>query len=181
MRNILRDMVAAHRENHRVPDIAIDIDRQVRCAAANITNRDTHLTFLLGQDHFRRGEWIQNKLLNFNSRRANTLTKIIHSCGGGCDNVSFHFKFIAVHSNWSPHAFLSIDRDAALNDMYDLAVMRNGNRLRLFKCARNIHRINNSAGDTGRAAAVDRGYMRARQADQSGRDLHTRGALCFFH
>jgi hypothetical protein len=147
-------MIAANSENHRVPHIAVDIDREIRCAAANITDSDTHLTFILSQHHFRRGKRIQNKLLYLNTRRANTLTKIIDRCGSGGNDMCFHFKFVAVHPHRSPHAFLSIHGHAALDHMHDLAVMWNGNRLSLLKCARNIHRIDNSTGNAGRAAAV---------------------------
>ena len=52
MRNILSDMVATHCQYHCMPDIAIDINRQICCAAANIANCHAHLTFLLGQHHF---------------------------------------------------------------------------------------------------------------------------------
>jgi hypothetical protein len=69
--------------------------------------------------------------------------------------VRFHFKFVAVHTDRGLHAFLSIDGDAALDDVNDLAVMRDGNCLRLIERAHQIHHVNDAARHAGCAAAVD--------------------------
>ncbi len=64
MRNILGDVIAADRQHHRMPHVAIDVDRQVGRAAADVADRHTHLALLLGQHHLAGGQRVEHELLD---------------------------------------------------------------------------------------------------------------------
>ena len=138
VRDILCEMVAADRKHHRMPYVAIDVDRQVGGATADIANRDAHLPFLLGQHDFRRGQRIQHEALNFHVRGCHALAQVINRGGGGRDDVRFHFQPGAVHAERSTDALLPIHAEAALDDVHDLTVMRNCDRTGLIEGAHHI-------------------------------------------
>ena len=85
--------------------------------------------------------------------------------------MRFHFHTVAVHSDGSADAVLSIHHKTALDDVDDLAVVGNGNCLGSFQCAGNIQFVDDAAGNAYYAAAVDRGNMRTCQADQRRGDF----------
>src|ERR1700690_1723205 len=131
MRDILRNMIATNGEHHGVPNIAIHINCEVSCSAADVANCYAHLSFLLGQYNFSGSKRIQHKALDLNSGGADALPQIVHRCGGGCDDMHFHLETIAMHSNRSADALLAVHAKAALDDMNDLSVVWNRNRARL--------------------------------------------------
>ncbi len=133
MGDILREMVAAHCQHHRMPYVAIDVDRQVGRAAADIAHRHAHLAFLLGQDDFCRGQRIQNEALHFHVRGCHALAQVINRGRGGRDDVRFHFQPGAVHAERGTDALLPVHAEAALDDVHDLAVMRDGDRAGLVE------------------------------------------------
>ena len=65
----------------------------------------------------------------------------------------------------------------ALDDVDDLTVVGDGDRSGGIHGAADIILVDDAPGDAHHAAAVDRGDMRARQADQGGGDLQPGGAL----
>jgi len=95
--------------------------------------------------------------------------------------VRFHFHSEAVHTNWLADAVLSVDGEAALDDVDNFAVVRNGHRLGGIQGAVYVILVNYPTGNTHDAAAVHGSYVRARQAHQGAVDFVSRGALCFFN
>src|SRR5574339_175 len=126
MGNVLRDVIAANGQDHGVPDVAVHIDCQIGGTTANVTDGHTHLTFLLGEDYFAGGQWIQHELLDLHTRRAHTLAQVIYRRGRSCDDVRFHFEPIAMHTLRIANPILSVHTKAALDHMDDFAIMRDG-------------------------------------------------------
>src|SRR5512134_3579183 len=141
MCDILCDMIAANRQDHRMPDIAVDIDCQVSCTAADIADRHAHLAFLLSQNYFAGGERVQYELLDIHACRAYTLAQVVTCCCRGRDNVRLHFETIAMHALRITDAILSVNGKAALDHVDDLTVMRDGHGTGLVKCMDNVVRV----------------------------------------
>ena len=67
--NIRGDVVAADRQHHGVPDIAIDVDGQVGRAAADIADDRAHLALGFGEDDFGGGQRVEHELGDLRRRR----------------------------------------------------------------------------------------------------------------
>jgi hypothetical protein len=153
----------------------------IRGATADVANRHTHLAFLIGQHHFTGSKRIQHKLLDLHARRADTLTQVVACrCGSG-NNMRFHLEAIAMHPFRIANTILSIDGEAALDHMNDLAIVRNGDSTRLIQSMDNIILLDRISIHSHRAAAIYRGNMRASHAHQSRRDLQPRRGFGFLH
>ena len=119
-------MVAADRQHRSVPDIAIHIDRHVGRAAAHIADHHAHLALGLVQHHFGGGQRVEHKLRDFHAGSRHALAQVFHAGSRGGDDVRLDFQAIAVHADRHVNAILPIHVEAALDDMDDLAVMRDG-------------------------------------------------------
>src|SRR5687767_13281435 len=128
VRDILTDMIPTDCDDHRMPHIPIDVYRQVSCATADITDGNTHLTFMIGQHYFSRSKRVQYKLLNLNACCPHTLTQVIHRCGSSSDDLRFDFKAIAMPASRIADAILSVNRKATLDHMNDFTIVRDCNR-----------------------------------------------------
>src|SRR6202142_4577078 len=94
--------------------------------------------------------------------------------------MRFDLKTRAVHIKRGADASLAVHDEAALDDMHDLTVMRNGDRTGLVESPRDIGCIDDPAGYGPGAAAVDGGYVSACQADQRRCDFKTGSLFCPF-
>ena len=87
--------------------------------------------------------------------------------------MGFDFHPVTVHAQRRSNTLLTIDGKPALDHMHHFAVMRHRNRPRRIDCPGHIVLVNDPTRDRHYTLAVNRGDMRARQADQGGGDLQT--------
>ncbi len=126
--NIGGDVVAAYRQHGGVPHVAIDVNGHVGGAAADIADHHAHLALGLGQHHFGGGQRVEHELGNLHAGRAHALAQVLHAGGGGGDDMGLHLQAVAVHADRHADAFLPVHVKAALDDVDDLAVVRDGDR-----------------------------------------------------
>ncbi len=153
--NIVGDMVSAHRQHHGVPDMPIHVDGQVGRPAADIADGHAHLAFSVGEYHVAGGQRVQHELQHFHAGRADALAQVFDRALGGGDDVRLHFQTVAVHSNRHRNTVLAVHREAALDDVDDLPVVRDGDRLGRIQCTDHVTLVDHLARDPGYAAAVD--------------------------
>jgi hypothetical protein len=180
-RDILGDMVAADGQDHGVPDVAVDVDGEVSGAATDIADADAHLALGLVEDDLGRGEWVEDELGGLDVGGRDALAQVFDSGFGSGDDVGFDFQAVTEHADRRVDAFLTVEIEAALDDVDDLAVVGDGHGARLVNGLVDILLLDDATGNTDDTAGVDRGDVRTGQADEGGGDLQTGGALGFFH
>ncbi len=94
--------------------------------------------------------------------------------------MRFDFQTVAMHPDRGANPVLAIDNETTLNDVNNLAVMRNSHSLGRFQCPRHIHLIDHPTGNANHAAAIHRGYVRSSQADEGRSDFEAGSTLGFF-
>ncbi len=92
-------MVAADRQHHGVPDVAIDVDGQVGRAAADVAHHHAHLALGLGEHHFGRSQRVEHELGHLDAGGLHALAQVFDGGGRGGDDVGFHFQAVAVHAD----------------------------------------------------------------------------------
>ena len=127
--DIVGDMVSAHCQHHGVPDMPIHVDGQVGGPAADIADGHAHLALSVGQHHVAGSQRVQHELQHFHAGRADALAQVFDRGLGGGDDVRLHFQTVAMHSDRHRNAVLPVDGEAALDDVDDLPVVRDGDRL----------------------------------------------------
>src|SRR4030042_3302179 len=94
------------------------------------------------------------------------MTQVFHRRRRGGDDVRFYFKTITVHADGRPDSALSIDRETALDDMDNFAIVRNGDGTRRFERPGDIVVIDHLSRYPYDALGVDRGHVRSCQTDE---------------
>jgi len=166
VRNIAGDVIAAYRQHTGMPDIPINVNGQVGCAAANVADHHAHLPLGFRKHHLGRRQRVQHKLRNFNPGCIHALPQVFHRRFRRGDDVGFHFQPVAVHPQRGANAALPVNHKSTLNHMDNLTVVRDGYRLGCFQRTGHVFLVNGPARNTHHAVAVDRGHMRPRQAHQ---------------
>ena len=116
---------------------------------------------------------------DFDAGSLHALAQVFDRGGGGGDDVGFHFQAVAVHADGRADAILPIHDEAALDDVDDFAVVGDGDGLGGIQGAGHIILVDHAAGNAHHAAAVDRGNVRAGQADQGRGDFQTEERSAF--
>ena len=132
------DVVAAHAQHHGVPDIAVDIDGHVGGPAADIAHHGAHLALGFGENHLRGGQRVEHELGHLYTGGLHALAQVLDRGSRGGDDMRFDFQAVAVHADRHADAVLPVDGETALDDVDDLAVMRDGHRLGGIQRAGNI-------------------------------------------
>lgn len=79
--NIVRDVIAAHRDDSRMPHGALDKNRQIGRAAANINHNDAALAFLFSEDGITCRQRIKDEAIHQDARIFRRLRQIIEAGG----------------------------------------------------------------------------------------------------
>ena len=95
--------------------------------------------------------------------------------------MRFHFQPKTVHAHRLADAILAVNREAALDDMNDLAVVGDGDRLCGIQRPIDVFLVDHAARNADDPVTVDRRNLRASQADQRTVDFETRSAFRFFN
>ena len=169
---------AADGKHHCVPYITVDVNCHVGCAAAQITDDYAHFLFIFGQDNLTGSEGIEHKLGNLARQPVPHICRRFATVAAAAVMMwaSTSSRYPCMPIGWRD-AILLIYGEAALNDVDDLAAMRDGNGPGSIQCSVDVVLVDDPARYAGHATAVHRGDVRPGQADQSRGDFHARGAL----
>ncbi len=176
-------MVAADRQHLGVPDVAVNKNRQVGGAAADIHHHNAHFLLGISQRHLSRSQRVEDVGLHLDAGRFHALGQVLHRGGGGGDDVGLHLQPEAVHAQRLADALLPVHDEAARDDVQHFAPVRDGDGLGRIQRPVDIVLLDAvaAAADAHHPAAVDRGHMRAGQADKGRADLKAGGALRLVH
>src|SRR5947199_2557891 len=86
-RDVVRDVVAAEREDDRVPDRAVAEQRDVGRPAADVHHDDAELLLVLVQDRLGRGERLEHDVVHGEARAVDRPDDVLHPSHRGGDDV----------------------------------------------------------------------------------------------
>ena len=180
--HVIGDVPARHRQDGRVPHRAVDEDRQVGRAAADVHHHHAHLALGGGQDHVAGGQWVQDEAVHVHAGRFDALLQVLDGRRRRRDDVRLHFQPEAVHAQRAAHALVAVQAVAARNDVQDLAVVRDGDGPRILDGALHVLVLDGPhPADPGDAPAVDRRDLVPGHAHEGAPDLVAAAALRLVH
>ena len=180
--HVVGHVPARHRQDGRVPHRAVDEDRQVGRAAADVHHHHAHLALGRSQDHVPGRQRVQDEAVHVHPGRFDALLQVLDGRRGGRDDVCLHLQAEAVHAQRAAHALVAIQIVAARNDVQHLAVVRDGDGARVLDGALHVLVLHGPhAADPGDTPAVDRRDLIPGHAHERAPDLVAAAALRLVH
>ena len=129
-RDVVGDLVAGDRDHRRVADRAVGEHRDVGRAAADVDQADAQLLLVVVQHRDRRGERLQDHVLHLEAAAAHALDDVLDRRHRAGDDVHLHLEPHAAHAERLAHVLLPVDDEFLRQDVQDLLVVRDRDRLR---------------------------------------------------
>src|SRR5204863_2681737 len=104
--------------------------RQIGRAATDIHQAHTELLLVVVQDGERGREGLQHDVLHLQSAAANALGDVLDRRHRAGDDVDLHFEPHTAHTERLAYVLLAIDDEFLRQDVQNLLIVRNGDRLR---------------------------------------------------
>src|SRR5690242_7575299 len=180
-RDVVGDVVAAERQNRRVPHGAVAQQREIRGAAADVDHEHPEL-FLVGEEHrLCGGDGLEHDVVHGEPRTVYGADHVLHRADRGGDDVHLDFQTHAGHAEWIAHTVGVVDREGLWQHVQDLAVLRDVDGARGFDRAVDVDLTDLAilARDGDHPAAVHRSDVAAGHARVHGRDLDAGHLLGF--
>ena len=123
-RDVVRDVVAAHRQDPRVERRALLEQGEVDRPGADVGDRDAELLLGLGQHGLGRGQRVRDELVDLDARRLHALGQVLDRGGGRGDDVRLDLESQGAHPERILDALLAVDGEPPPLDVEHLAVRR---------------------------------------------------------
>jgi hypothetical protein len=164
---------AADGEDGAVVDGAVDEDRDVGRAPADVGDEHAELLLGIGQRRLRRGERADDELVDLDVCAGDALREVLDArrCAG--HDVGLDLEAHGAHAERVLDPLLAVDDVAARQDMQHLAVRGHAHRLGRVGCAGDVLSANLAlvARDRHHAAAVLAADVAAADGDEGRADL----------
>ena len=121
-RDVVGDVVATQRQHRRMERRAVDEQRQVDRAGAEVGHRDTELTLGLGQHGVGGRQRCRNKLVDAHVRTLDALGQVLDRRRAAVDDVRLDLEPHRAHAQRILDALLAVDDEAARQDVQHLAI-----------------------------------------------------------
>src|SRR5437867_6560872 len=178
-RDVVGDVVAAERQDRRVPDGAVAQEGDVGRAAADVDHHDAELFLVVVEHRLGGGEGLEHDVLDGEARAIHRADDVLHRGDGAGHDVHLDLEAHARHADGLEDPVSVVDDEALRQDMDDLAVLGQIDRARRLDDALHVglaHLVV-LAGDRDGAAAVDAADVAARHPGVHARDLDARHLL----
>ena len=172
-RDVVRHVIAAEREDRRVPDRALAHDRHVSCAAADVDQDDPEL-LLVGEEHGLGGRnRLQHDVLHVEPGAVHRADHVVDRRDGAGHDVHLGLQAHAGHADRLAHAVLVVHHERLRQDVDDLAVGRQVDGARRVDDALDVdgRHLAIAAGDGDDAPAVHAADVSAGDARVDAGDL----------
>ena len=123
-RDVVRDVVAADRQDGRPERRAVGEHREVDRPGADVGDRDAELLLGLGQDRVGRGEAGGDELVDLDAGRVDALREVLDRGRGAGDDVDLDLEAERAHPERVLDALLAVDLEAPPLDVEDDLVRR---------------------------------------------------------
>src|SRR5262245_18915417 len=107
-RDVVRDVVAAQRQDARVPDAAVTEERHVGGPAAEVDHQHAEVLLLGGDRRFGRRQRLKDDVLDLEPRAVDAADDVSHRRRRAGHHVYLHFQARAEHAERLPHAVLVV-------------------------------------------------------------------------
>ncbi len=180
---VVRQVVAAHREHRSVEYGAVHEYGEAGGAAADVGDDDALALLLLLQHGFRCSQGREDQGLHLDAGALHALGEVLDGCDGAGDDVGLHVQALAVHPDGVADVLLAVDDEEAGDNVEHLAVGGEVEGLGLLDGAVDVLVGDRAlaAGDGGDAAVIEGVDVVAADADVGGQHAAAAGALRLFH
>ena len=117
-------------EHRGVEGRALQVQREVGRAGADVGDRHAQLPLRLGQHRLARRERGDDQLVHPDAGLADALGQVLERRRGAVDDVGLHLQADRAHADGVLDALLAVDREVTRQDVEHLAVGRDGHRPR---------------------------------------------------
>lgn len=167
-------------DHGRVADRAFAENGDVGGAAADVDQHHAQFLFVFGQHRQARGQWLQDQVVHLQTAAAHALDDVLCRADRAGDDVHLHFQADAAHADRLAHVLLAIDDEFLREDVQDLLVGRDVDRLGGLDHARHVGRRDLLVLDRHHAARVEAADVAAGDAREDLADLAVGHQLRFF-
>src|SRR5437899_7570912 len=172
-RDVVRDVVAAERQDGRVPDRAVTEERDVGRSTADVHDDDAEFLLVLVQDSVTGGQRLEDDVVHGETRTIHRADEVLDRGHRGGDDVHLDLEAHARHADGIADPLAVVHDKVLGQDVDDLAVLRQVDRARGVHGTRDVRRVHLAvlAGDGDDAAAVDTTDVAAGDARVDACDL----------
>src|SRR3989454_107273 len=172
-RDVVRDVVAAERQDGRVPDRAVAEERDVSRSTADVHDDDAELFLVLVQDGVTGGQRLEDDVVHGETRTIHRADEVLDRGHRGGDDVHLDLEAHARHADGIADPLAVVHDEVLGQDVDDLAVLRQVDRARGVHGTLDVRRVHLAvlAGDGDDAAAVDATDVAAGDARVDACDL----------
>ena len=116
-RQVVRKMVAAHRNGGCMAQHAIAEDHHLRRSAADIQQAAAQFALILREAGFRRSQRLKYRVRNFHARLVDGNHQILHGRSRGSHQVHVHFQPLADHAQRIANIVVSVEQKFLRQDV----------------------------------------------------------------
>ena len=149
--DVVRDVVAADRDDARVGDAAVDVEEDVGRAAADVDDRDADLALVVGEDGLGARERLEDDVGDDEAAALGAADDVLDAARGGRDEVHLRAEAHAAHPDRVADAVLDVDDVLARQDVEDLAIGVDRDGAGALEDALDVGAGHLAAGDRGDA------------------------------
>src|SRR5260221_634645 len=128
-RDVVRDLIARNGNHGGVPDRAAAEHRDIRGAAADVDHTHPEVLLILGEHRVARGQLFQHDVVDAETAALHALDDVLCRAVGAGDDVHLGLEPHSRHADGIADAFLRIDDVFLRQDVQDLLIGGNGDRL----------------------------------------------------
>ena len=129
---IVRDVVAADRQQAGVLDDAIRADDVFGRAAADVNDQSAQFLLLVAQQRQRRGQSVENDVFDLQLQTFNRSNRVLQPVEIAVDHMHVHIHFRTEHADRILNAALAIDEEVLANDVDHVVLGRQVDGLGVF-------------------------------------------------
>ena len=180
--DIVREVIAPHADDRRVPEASALVDRDVGRTASDVDERHAELFLVLGQHRVARRQLLGDRFRYVRAGAVHAGDDVLRRALAAGDDVHVHLQPRAGHAHWSADAILLVDDEVLGQHVEDLASRRQRHRLRCVDRAAHVLAGDLAilAGDGDHAAAVESLDVRAREREMDRIDFDAGHQLGLF-
>ena len=108
-RDVVRDVIAADREDAALFHRAVDIENVIGRPAADIDDERAEILLMLGEDDLGGSEGGEDDVLDIERQFLHAADRVLNPRAHAVDDVEIGLQFLAEHSDRIEHAVLSVD------------------------------------------------------------------------
>lgn len=123
-RQILGQILPADGEHRRMSDAAVQEDRQIGRASAEVDHRHPQFALLRAEDSLARRQRLEDDIHYIEARAVHAFDDVLRRGDGPGDDMHIHFQAVTRHAQGFADPFLVVDHKLARQDVQDAAFVR---------------------------------------------------------